>query len=278
MKLISRAALLLLTYSLSAATFSWNALGHMLIAQIAYQHLNPNTQKQVDTLIEKFQLEYPDITMYMQAAAWPDAIRGQNIETYTHWHYIDYAISTDGSSLKNLFDTDNSEWAIHNIIPVVKNAKANPFERVRFLAFLTHIVGDMHQPLHSVSNITAKNPNGDRGGNDYYVYVNKERINLHRLWDGGVGSFSDNATPDQVIALASRIQQTYPESSFGNKVNDLNPADWSKENINLALQNVYSTPEEQAVSNNYIQTNQVAATQQVALAGYRLAKLLNSLF
>lgn len=279
MKSFARAmSFLFVGFFFSTSSFAWNALGHMIVAQIAYQHLTPEAQKQIDLLIGRFHTEYPEIETFMQAAVWPDAIRGQKIESYTHWHYIDYSISTDNSPLKNLMDTDNAEWAIYTIQPVIKNANANPYERVRFLAFLTHIVGDLHQPLHTVSNITTKNPDGDKGGNLHYVYVKNERMNLHHLWDGGVGAFEGESTPQQAVISANRIMQAYPESFFANRAKDLNTNDWSKEGYHLAKSEVYSAPEEQSLPSSYLETNNLVCQQQVALAGYRLAKILNSLF
>lgn len=269
--------LFLSCFVLPLTTFAWNALGHMVVANIAYQHLNATSQQKVDALINYLHQEYPEINSYIEAAVWPDAIRSQKIETFTHWHYIDYSISTDGTPLKNVIDTDNSEWAINTIEPIVANNKANNFERARFLTFLSHIVADMHQPLHTVSNFTAKNTNGDKGGNLYFVIYQKQHMTLHKLWDDGVGLFTGDDSPAQVNELTKRIQADYPESYFGNKVVNLQPSEWSQEGVSLAKSNVYVTPDGQPVSQAYLDTNNLVIEQQVALAGYRLANLLNSL-
>ena len=158
-------ALITLLLSPLTSVFAWTPLGHMVIASIAYEQLRPEVKEKVDNLIGYMHQQYPEINSLAWAAAWPDLIRGQKIETYTHWHYTDVSFSTDGSALKNLKDTDNAVYELNNLMIVTKNTKANPYERTRFLAFLVHIVGDLHQPLHTVSNITANLPEGDRGGN-----------------------------------------------------------------------------------------------------------------
>src|SRR5689334_18858800 len=47
------------------------------------------------------------------------------------------------------------------------------------LKFLTHYVGDIHQPLH----IGCKK---DKGGNSIEVQLFSRRTNLHAVWDDGI--------------------------------------------------------------------------------------------
>jgi len=60
-----------------------------------------------------------------------------------------------------------------------------PEKRVIALTWLIHLVGDIHQPLHSVQIFTTDYPNGDRGGNLICVRPSEsgKPMNLHRLWD-----------------------------------------------------------------------------------------------
>src|SRR3989344_5767009 len=120
----------------SCNCYAWNELGHMVIANIAYQQLQPVTREKVDIMTTNLSKEYPAISNFMQMAPWADTLHSQKIETYTHWHYIDIPFSTDGTPIKNIIDTDNVLWAISQIIPVVQNQQANIYERARFLAFL----------------------------------------------------------------------------------------------------------------------------------------------
>lgn len=257
--------------------FAWGAVGHMVVANIAYQNLKPDIRDKVDTIIASLTQQYPEIKTFQQAAFWPDAIRDQRIETFTHWHYIDHAISTDGSPLKDLIDTDNASWAFRNIVTVVKNTHANPYERTRFLSFLEHITGDLHQPLHTVANITARLPNGDKGGNSTYVIYKGNRINLHKLWDAGVGAFEGSSSMKHIEEITTTITTLYPPAYFGAKVQDLNQEDWIAESIQNAKTYTYNMIENQPVSDGYLQSGKTVAQQQAALAGYRLANLLNQI-
>jgi hypothetical protein len=266
-----------LTLFFPLPTFAWNALGHMVVANIAYQQVTPAVRDKIDRMIAYLHNEYPEMGTYPGIATWADTLRSEKVETYTHWHYIDYGFANDGTPLKNVMDTDNAVWALKNIIPVVKYTSANPYERARFLAFLTHIVGDLHQPLHTVTNFSRKNPDGDRGGNSYYVRYKGDRVNLHKLWDEGVGTFEGDSSSSHVQALTNEIVAKYPESSLNKKSSDLNFDNWTSEGMSNAKQFVYDTPEDQQVSQSYVDAGKQVAQQQAALAGYRLARLLNQL-
>jgi hypothetical protein len=257
---------------------AWNPLGHMVIADIAYSHLNTSAKKQVDALVSYFHQEYPEMNAYEDIALWPDAVRSQHIDTFTHWHYSDNTFSADGTPLKDIKDTDNAVWALTNIQPIIKNKQANHFERARFLAFFTHIVADLHQPLHTVSRISQLHPDGDRGGNDYYVFYKNKRTNMHHVWDVGVGIFDDNPSSDKAWKLAQAIMSHYPESYFDeDQINNFNYEDWAKEGLETAKKTVYTVPEERDLDIDYVTNGSELAKQEAALAGYRLAVLLNKL-
>ncbi|MHB1947281.1 MAG: S1/P1 nuclease [Gammaproteobacteria bacterium] len=258
---------------------AWNAVGHMVIAHIAYERLTPQVRAKVDNIVATFSKEYPDMTQFDQIAIWADNLRGQRIETFSHWHYIDVAFTDDGTPLKNMVDTDNIVWAINHIEPIVKNEKANPFEKARFLAFLVHCVGDAHQPLHTVTRISKKHPSGDRGGNLFLIQhtAGLKAQNLHSLWDEGLGVFEGGQSPSNIASIAHMITSTYPEKFFGTQVNDEETSHWATEGLEVATKFVYKITENVAPDNAYLEAGKQIAEQRAALAGYRLAIVLNQL-
>lgn len=260
-----------------AIASAWFSLGHMVVADIAYRYLDSNAQKKVDKLVNSFGMMYPDMASFMQMAYWPDTLRTQKIEMFTHWHYIDIPFSLDDSEIKKNLDTDNARWAINNIEASFKYKRANPYELARFLAFLIHIVGDIHQPLHTVSNFSSVFPNGDQGGNLYFIRYNNEKMNLHRLWDSGFSLFDQAAIPENAEMLADAIIKHYPRSYFGSKTNDLDVNHWLQEGMLNAKSYVYTTPIDHTPSDDYLAVGEKTVESQVALAGYRLATLLNIL-
>lgn len=259
-------------------SYAWNAMGHMLVAKIAYTQLKPKARKKVDQMIGYFNEEYTDMKTFLNIAYWPDEIRSQNINTYTRWHYIDTPLMLDGTLLQeNTIDSDNAVWAIKNIKETVANDHANPFERVRFLAFLVHIVGDMHQPLHTVTGVSAAHPKGDQGGNTYLVKRGKATMRLHQVWDNGLGSFNGEHSFSSASQLAETIMQSYPREYFGSAVYNIDPTNWVDEGLSTAKKYVYATPENSKLSDNYIQNGKKISEEKIALAGYRLAEILNNL-
>lgn len=281
---LSALIFVMLSLFLSPA-LAWNENGHMLVAKIAYEKLKPEARAKVDRLLGYLHQEYADINTFSQAAVWADKLRGQQLDVYTHWHYIDQPLVKDGGNPNaNTIDSDNAMWAIEKIRSFIVNEKANPYERARFLAFLIHIVGDIHQPLHTVSLVTPKFPKGDRGGNDYIVTYKNKRSNVHKVWDEGVGAFdrhyteADDSTTGELGTQAAMISAQYPAAFFADRLKAVNVEQWLKEGMQVANTYVYSTPENQPVSAEYVHKGSAVAQQQVALAGYRLAEMLNQLF
>ena len=48
-------------------------------------------------------------------------------------------------------------------------ANQTPVEKAIMIRFLLHLVGDIHQPLHNIDQVSEKFPDGDQGGNLIYV-------------------------------------------------------------------------------------------------------------
>lgn len=264
--------------------YAYNSNGHKVIAQIAYDNLTPETKARVEMLIPTIG-QYYQIRTFVEGAPWPDWLKSDNVTAYNEWHYIDQPITQGPCFHCQITDpaANNVVWAIGQATQVLStpDSKNYPqqssFEKSMFLLFLEHFVGDIHQPLHNVSLFSNQYPTGDKGGN-LYLIQSSIASNLHSFWDQGGGIFpSANMTDVQIRQLAASIEKAYPESSLSN-VNDLDPADWSKEGKNLAEKVVYTIPANSKPSANYIQITQISSERQAALAGYRLAHLLNEFF
>lgn len=59
------------------------------------------------------------------------------------------------------------------------------------LRLAIHYVGDIHQPLHSVSEINDTYKKGDAGGNFEYINPSIDGVkNLHSVWDSVIYEFT----------------------------------------------------------------------------------------
>ena len=66
------------------------------------------------------------------------------------------------------------------------NLKNITAERALFARYFIHMVGDIHQPLHSVALYNKTYPKGDAGGNLLHLKVlNGTVSNFHSFWDAG---------------------------------------------------------------------------------------------
>ena len=102
---------------------------------------------------------------------------------------------------------------------VVKNGN-DPERKAIALAWLFHLVGDIHQPLHTAQLFTVDYPQGDRGGNEICVQVTQtgQPMDLHRFWDGVITS-SSNLTRLRNEATALRNRQEFQRSQLTELAN-----------------------------------------------------------
>jgi hypothetical protein len=60
------------------------------------------------------------------------------------------------------------------------------------LRLLIHYLGDIHQPLHTVSRYAKEFPKGDMGGNLFMLKQVGEVNELHALWDSTIYEFDQD--------------------------------------------------------------------------------------
>ena len=269
----------------SLSSQAWHQVGHRVVAAIAYKQLNEQTKSKVNDLISSIKPIYPEYADFIMSASWPDLLAVQGIHLFTHWHYINLAIIGDGGDYKvDRPDSDNAVWAINQIKSAIKS-DINQQEKARLVMFLIHITGDIHQPLHASEYYSLNTPHGDMGGNLFKIKSqNPQANNLHTLWDVALGAIPEdelgNPLPKTIIlSQANNIMDEFPPSLFDRQISVDNPYDWAKESYNLALHQVYQGVKyNKEPTDKYIEQGRHIAKQQMALAGYRLAAVLNKLF
>jgi hypothetical protein len=148
-------------------------------------------------------------------------------------------------------------------------ASMTDLEKTYLLPWLLHLVGDIHQPLHTLQNSDSSRPNGDRGGNG----VAMKSGNLHSYWDSRLRTSETDRFLNQLVAT---IQGRHRKpANLG-----MNPEQWAKESFELRDQ-VYGftgdgTARSPAIlSDAYSLQARETAYERAALAGYRLAEFLN---
>jgi hypothetical protein len=306
------ASLVLITLAvLPLPASAWNIPGHMLSAAIAYQVLrqeNPPTIDRVKAVLEKhpwyanqWQARLQDVpvvdrdlVLFMQAARWPDDIRIRDKQHHRGlWHYINLPFKPDdqpGNVQIREPEPVNILTAMAENETVVKNENDGERKAIA-LAWLFHLVGDIHQPLHTAQLFTVEYPNGDRGGNEICVRVTQagQPMALHRFWDGVITS-SSNLTRLRNEATALRNRQEFQRS----QLTELRSTDfeaWAKESFEIARKFTYqngrlsgspkggnmdctTVAAAPVLPVGYVVSARRIADRRMILTGYRLADLL----
>jgi hypothetical protein len=231
----------------------------MLSAIIAYQVLrqeNPQTIDKVRALLEKhpwyanqWQARLQDVSiadremiLFMQAARWADDIRTQDrLQNRPRWHYINFPFKPEGQPAS--VQTKDPE-PVNILTAMAENqrivASENDAERRAIaLAWLFHLAGDIHQPLHTAQLFTVDYPQGDRGGNEICVRVMQagQPMDLHRFWDGVITS-SSNLTRLRNQATRLRNCQEFQRSQLTELAN-VDFETWAKESFEIATKIAY---------------------------------------
>ncbi|MBX3167791.1 MAG: S1/P1 nuclease [Candidatus Eremiobacteraeota bacterium] len=250
-----------------------NALGHMLVARVAWDHLTPAARAAVERLSSNphnpgagKDCTDQDNDVYT-AAVWMDDVR----PTYRDLHYVNTPLEGDGT----LPSGPNSITFLNQNLGVLRDSTASEDQKAEALRITEHLVGDLHQPLHNADN-------HDHGGNDFKL---NGRDNLHSFWDSGGKQWSNLKRPlsgpdkQQVERLAAQLEKQYPLEKYRIDATNLQPEDWSREGWELARDDVYAgvTPG-QAPSPEYTERARHDMSREAALGGYRLAGLLNQIF
>ena len=270
---------------------SWFCDGHMLVAAVALKSglMSQSTITLATELIDYLAADYPMTPAFTESACWADDLKSTGVTQEANWHFIDLPICrlADTTACPSPQD-DNVVWAITSAHSTVYSKKAAMLDRARQLRFIIHFVGDIHQPLHAATLIDAQfpPPTGDRGGNSYLITGFDWTTELHALWDGGMGQwYGDIPRPLNATGSAwldnftSTLLGQYPISSLGPEIANVNVTSWADESNTLADTFVYTAPQSPTpVPDSYVQQGIEICNLRVALAGYRLASLLEYIF
>ena len=304
---------------LPQTAFAWNGRGHRTVAFIAYKNLThdpngPNARAKVDQLLR----HHPDfatlsaglasndpdfgLKVFMKAATWPDLIKSDSrffdqgkppthllpgfpdMARHRAFHFIDLPFTEDGSQTAPP-PSPNALNVIQRLRTEIGNNHFPQNIQAYDLAWLIHLVGDVHQPLHATSRFTKKHgaPEGDGGGNAFKIKpfqvfdANFPIDNLHSFWDDVLGTSESFSS---VSSLATGLMNTIPPV---NPI-DTTELNWIHESFDFARTFVYKIgPDEPnqpppAITPTYKTGAEAIVRKRMALAGYRLAEVLNQKF
>jgi S1/P1 Nuclease len=295
----------------SSTSYAWNGRSHMMVAAVAYNKLTQPTKTRVDALLllnpdrDNWVVLIPEGTsaprkkmmIFMLAATWADRIKSDpdyltdgshggnrppddpsasqnlgydDLARHKYWHFVDRPFTQDTTPLP-VVPTPNAQTQITAFRAVLASDAPDPLKSYD-LSWLLHLIGDVHQPLHCTMRVSATQSEGDDGGNGVKL-TSPGPANLHSFWDAVLGGGNAPSTALNAIATLPT-----PPASV---VNDLDVSHWIDDSFTAAQQTAYKLPPIGAgagpftVTQAYKTAARKLAQKQVALAGARLAKILN---
>jgi hypothetical protein len=252
--LVAVTALLLLLPH--ARAWAWGSEGHRIIADIAWDHLNRATRKNLR--------EFLGANDLASISTWADDIRKEHPETGP-WHYVDIPPDSGGYQPKDC-PNDNCVVAQIDKFARILGDPDQPFAaRSEALKYLVHFVGDLSQPFHAMADA--------RGGNDIPVIVfgstqcGDYACNLHSVWDTELIRHSGVREHRYARGLDRMIAKDHLQAGSDD------PVAWANDSLQLATQ-AWVQPQTEIDEAYYLRERPVV-DRQLALAGLRLARLLN---
>lgn len=249
--------------------------------------------------------------LFAKAATWPDMARhfrhvglGRSDLVfefhYERWHYASMPIFlneedrmawsalgvglqkewTSGLNLTGL----NALQALRRALQMQSHTTADS-EKALLLTWIFHLVGDIHQPLHTAGLFSeGAFPKGDRGGQGLSVFAHT----LASLWDSAVAS---GTTWSSIKALAQALVLLHGSKAEAAVAKE-NPELWVSESYALAESVVYtpmilsaaaaySSPQRDiaiTLTDQYTEKMKATAHERATIAGFRLARLLQELY
>jgi hypothetical protein len=302
----------------SCPAFAWNSLGHKVVAEIAWQQLEPEQRQKIIDLLRRhprFDTDFAakmedasqsgdkatqDHWIFQHAATWPDVIRKNKDFDRPTWHYIDLPIYLNDSDQKafagRLPVNISADYPTklrneqYNVLQAFAYCKAtlrsNAAPGVKAIAccWLFHLVGDMHQPLHSTGLFSVEHfPKGDEGGNKIPLVRGK---NLHSLWDGLLGTQYYMRNVEKAVKELHE-NETY-KTAWESAAKEMDPRKWIEESHDQCISFVYADVILDAVRaapagaeipkivlpEDYYSTAGEIARERIIRAGVRLGELL----
>jgi hypothetical protein len=302
-------------------TFAWSCDGHRAIVFVAEQLSSAKTLGAAKAVLAASPPD-PELRrscmavtsdVLADAATWADDYRDTEPGT-AGWHFINFPRVNGEDAAEYKKYCPNGNCVVDAIVAQFQTLRtsSDPKRRANALRFILHLVGDIHQPLHTITN-------GDRGGNclpvTYFAEAPLEddrhgfSPNLHRVWDGdSIRRFMIMRGLTDARALAGTIAQSQlPQAVAAAAPTAARVSEWARASNRLARDIAYGrlpvkTPVEPRAAitlsscddNNHVARRLAALHEridagyervtvpvivsQLRLAGVRLAAVLKAAF
>jgi hypothetical protein len=244
--------------------WAWGTDGHRAVARVAEARLSDKARTAVQALLGTETL--------VDVANWADGVRGTTHPATFNWHFTDVPINVRRFNRARdcRLDPEKGDCsvaALERLTAILRDTSKSEVERREALKFIVHIIGDIHQPLHSAER------DHDEGGNLVNVTVNGETVNLHQVWDRRIIALAqENETTLTRHAedwLKSQNERVVASGSF---------IDWTLEGHDISRDIVYRHADDHVIDAAERAEGIRIIRKRIARAGVRLAAVLNRAF
>lgn len=260
----------------SSSAMAWGPDGHSAIAEIAERNLLPQTEKVLSSVLGEG-------VSLASVSGWADVIRDTRPET-GRWHFINMPIAeTVYDPTRDCKLTPEGDCSVAAIERLQKkiDPKGKLQEQRETLKYIVHLIGDIHQPMHTVLDEDAANLieviiTGKGATDRKQCTINDcRRSNLHALWDSGL-IHKESWNWGQLVDIINA------QGPFSLPSKGYNPIVWANETHlvaidmwNLALEKMAPDSKHYIIDQAYLTVATPILHQQVYRAGMRLANFLN---
>ncbi len=268
---------------LSQAASAWGPLGHRAIGAVADALLAPGARAELARLLEgdRDRDGRPSGRASLaEVSLWADEIRGTRADR-PNWHYDNVPVCGAVPRQRTWCPQQHcASGRIEAMLAQLADRGAPLAQRRDALKWISHLVADLHQPLHAADYA--------QGGNlvhvDFGGGAGASAWTLHAAWDvrllasalhAGSGQQPSEPTLRSLIARARRVPAALRQAPVGQ---------WLTESNRLARDVALDYPgfscdgvptETVSLPPGYRRRAERVITSQLALAGARLATTLN---
>ncbi len=243
----------IIALAIPSCTFAWGKKGHTMVAEVAFNLLDPKTTATVNKYLDGMSPE--------QAANWMDEIKGDHTLDYMKpWHYVNVE---DGKTYEETKEANIINQLSRVIAELEHHDKMSNEDIKKDLLIIFHLTGDLHQPLHVGYGI-------DKGGNTIQLQFNGHGTNLHRLWDTEIIE-KENITTANCLALLISLKEKDIK-----KLSVISVQQWMSQ-PRAQLKTVYNFKDGK-IDETYTGKNREVIVNEITIAGIRLAAILKDVF
>ncbi|KAL1568426.1 Endonuclease 2 [Salvia divinorum] len=260
---------------------SWGIDGHLIVCKLAQARLSEAAEDAVSQLLPAYAEN--DLG---SLCSWADRVKFRY-----HWSSPLHYLNTPDNLCNYQYNRDCKDedgiqdrcvaGAINNYTTQLLSYRdtSSTYNLTEALLFLSHFMGDIHQPLHV--GFTS-----DKGANTIDVHWYKRKTNLHHVWDNSIietaeETFYNTEVDELISALDKNITTVWSHQAKAWEAcrKTSCPDVYASEGIKAACDWAYKGVEEDSVlGDDYFLSRRPVVNLRLAQGGVRLAATLNRIF